>query len=66
MLNGIIEYDGRHTISSLNSIQVDTRDVSNDIMFIRDTDWTFKDLLIFNRNFKMYREEKRDRLFNNR
>lgn len=51
MLNGIIEYDGRHTISSLNASQVGTRDVSNDIKFIRNTAWTSEELLSFNRNF---------------
>ena len=51
MLNGIIEYDGRHTISNLNSSQIDARDVSNDIKFIRDTAWTCEDLLSFNRSF---------------
>ncbi len=51
MLMGIIEYDGRHTISKLNSSQLDTRDVSNDIKFIRDTDWTCEELLKLNRDY---------------
>lgn len=34
MLNGRIEDDARHTISSLNASQADTRDVSNDIKLI--------------------------------
>jgi SRSO17 transposase len=51
MLMGIIEYDGRHTISRLNTSQLDTRDVSNDIKFIRNTDWTCEDLLKVNKNY---------------
>lgn len=51
MLRGIIEYDGRHTISKLNFSQLDTRDVSNDIKFIRDTDWSSDELLKQNRDY---------------
>jgi len=51
LLNGIIEYDGRHSISSLNASQIETRDVSNDIKYIRNTNWTCEELLKLNRDF---------------
>jgi len=51
LLNGIIEHDGRHTISSLNASQIETRDVINDIEFIRNTNWTCEELLKLNRDF---------------
>ena len=51
MLTGIIEYEGRHTISNLNLNQLDTVDVSNDIKFIRDTAWTCENVLKLNRDY---------------
>jgi SRSO17 transposase len=41
----IIDFEGRHTISKLNRHQVDGTDVSNDIKFIRDSNWSKNDLL---------------------
>lgn len=41
----IIDFEGKHTISKINAHQVDGTDVSNDIKFIRNTNWTTHDLL---------------------
>lgn len=45
IIESIIDFEGRHTISKLNSHQTDSTDVSNDIKFIRNTNWTEFDLL---------------------
>jgi hypothetical protein len=41
----IIDFEGRHTISKLNKNQTSGTDVSNDIKFIRDSNWEVTDLL---------------------
>lgn len=47
----MIELEGRRTISRINSNTVGGADVSNDIKFIRDTDWTKDDLMNENRHY---------------
>jgi hypothetical protein len=37
IVTSIIDFEGRHTISKLNEIQLNSTDVSNDIKFIRET-----------------------------
>jgi len=51
MVSGIIEYDGSHTISKLNALQIDSKDISNDIKFLRDTDWSCEDVQSFYREY---------------
>ena len=41
----IIDFEGKHTISKLNQHQVNGTDVSNDIKFIRNSNWAERDLL---------------------
>lgn len=41
----IIDFEGRHTISKLNASQLNGTDVSNDIKFIRNSNWSEKGLL---------------------
>ena len=45
IVTSIIEYEGKHTISKLNNAQINGTDVSNDIKFIRDSKWSYIDLL---------------------
>ena len=40
MMESLIELDGKRTISRINQNIIERRDVSCDIKFIRDTDWT--------------------------
>ena len=50
MVTSIIDYEGKHTISKLNHNQFAGTDVSNDIKFIRDTNWEPEELLTRYRN----------------
>lgn len=45
IVESIINFEGRHTVSKLNQSQIDGTDVSNDIKFIRNINWALSDLL---------------------
>ncbi len=45
IIEPIIDYEGRHTVSKLNRHQIHGTDVSNDIQFIRNANWDHRNLL---------------------
>lgn len=51
MIESLIELEGRRTISRINRNTSHGTDVSNDIKFIRNTDWTKGELLSANREY---------------
>jgi SRSO17 transposase len=44
LIESIIDFEGKHTISKLNNHQIYGTDVSNDIKFIRNSNWDVSDV----------------------